>query len=74
MSWQRLEKITELNDIIIGLKSMIKSGSETLERLRCVFIIKDNPIVQCLTPYDFIDNLDNKPDITKISLYQMVEK
>jgi hypothetical protein len=74
MSWQRLDKITELPAIITGLKNMIKSGNEAIEHLRCVFTIKDNPTIQCLTPCDFIDSLESSPEITKISLYQMVEK
>ena len=54
------------------MSKAIKSGDETIEKYRCVYIVKDSSITNILTPYDFID-LEPKPEITKFYIYQVLD-
>lgn len=58
-----------LSPIIDKIETSIKTGDETLEKIRCVYILKDNPIIQCLMPWDFLEDLENKITIEKFYLY-----
>ena len=73
MKWRKTEiQIDKLPMFIERLTTHVKSGSDTIERMRCVYWIKNLDTIQCLMPYDFLDDLENKPDIVKFQLYQLI--
>ena len=72
--WKKTEiPINQLNTFIERLKTQINNGADYIERMRCVYWIKDLDIIQCVMPYDFIDDLKTKPDIVKFQLYQLID-
>lgn len=74
MEWKKTNiPIDHLNIFIGRLNAQIKDGADCIERMRCVYKIKDIDTIQCLMPYDFLDDLENKPDIVKFQLYQLID-
>lgn len=73
MKWKKTNiPVDQLNIFIEQLNAQIKEGADCIERMRCVYKIKDVDAIQCLMPYDFIDDLESKPDIIKFQLYQLI--
>ena len=74
MKWKKTEIQIDQLPIFIGrLTAQVKSGNDAIERMRCVYWIKNLDIIQYLMPYDFLDGLENKPDIVKFQLYQLID-
>lgn len=70
MGWRKMS----INPAAIGatidnIKKSIKAGEPMIEKMRCVYILEDNPIVQCLMPYDFIDDVNTGIKIKTLYLY-----
>lgn len=75
MGWRKMS----INPVAIGttidnIKKSIKAGDPIIEKMRCVYILEDNPIVQCFMPYDFIDNVNTGINIKTLYLYTQEDK
>jgi hypothetical protein len=62
-----------LSAFITNLEKSIKAGDPLIEKTRCVYLLKDNPIIQCLMPYDFFEDLENGITIEQLYIYQVSE-
>ena len=74
MAWKKTSiNINDLPAFINELTKHIKAGDDIIEKMRCVYQIKNLDIIQCLMPYDFLDGLDDKPEIVQLNVYQLLD-
>ena len=70
MGWRKMSiNPAAIGTTIDNIKKSIKAGDQKNEKMRCVYILEDNPIVQCFMPYDFIDNVNTGINIKTLYLY-----
>ena len=73
MKWHKSEiKLEQLPNLINQIKKSIQDGDKVLETIHCVYIGEDN-ILYFLTPFDFIDNINEDLKIKAFYMYQVLE-
>lgn len=77
MKWTK-HKIEDVDKFAAEYIKIIRKGEANLEHMYCVFLFNDNPIVQMLSIFDFIDAYNarqiTKDAIIKIYSYQPFNK
>ena len=74
MKWKKNRVyIEDLPKLVNQFKMSIKNGDPILERIRCVYVKEDSDLINCLTPFDFIDELNKDLKIQSFSTYQVLE-
>ena len=78
MNWEKqLIEVHNLPALREQLQAQIKTANPRIERIKCIFGYKDNPIVYAYTAFDFLDNYQtilNQGTIEKFYIYQLIEK
>lgn len=72
MKWEKKEiDITKIPDLISWGKALAKTGNPLAEQIRCIYRIKDRPVIYMIPLLDYIDQ---EPDenIVSFSVCQMV--
>lgn len=74
MKWKKTLITKEATTMIVeNLAKSVKAGDPAIEKMRCVYILEDDPIVRCLMPYDFLDKFLVGLKLKTFYLYQASE-
>jgi len=73
MKWHKsVIDLDKIPNLIIQIKQAIKNADPVLETLRCVYIT-DDQLIHYLTPFDFINTINDDLHIKAFYNYQVLE-
>jgi len=73
--WKRtMVPIEDLPMTVKRIEQAVKNGEKSLEKIRCVYILNDTPVVQSRMPWDFLDEAQKQLNIKEFYLYRWEDK
>jgi hypothetical protein len=73
--WKRtMVPIENLPMTIKNIEQAVKNGEKSLEKIRCVYILNDTPVVHSRMPWDFLDETQKQLSIKEFYLYRWEDK